>query len=120
MCIYKEKNRLLSKAENIINDKLNIISYIKNMIILDTFHYDVNNDMKVIYKLLSMPVIYLDDNEDNDEMSKKSIISKVHNRCFSNQDLIDFPTIYENLLKIGDTRVIQFVKNQLIEIFNNI
>ena len=119
-CIYKEKNRLLSKAENIINDKLNIISYIKNMIILDTFHYDVNNDMKVIYKLLSMPVIYLDDNEDNDEMSKKSIISKIHNRCFSNQDMNNFPTIYENLLKIGDTRVIQFVKNQLIEIFNNI
>ena len=42
------------------------------MIILDTFHNDVNNTMKVVYKLLSMPVISLDDDETNDdEMSKK-------------------------------------------------
>ena len=91
------------------------------MIILDTFHYDVNRNKKIIYKLLSMPVISLDDNEvDDDEISKISTISKVHNRCFSNQDINEFPSVYEDLLKSGDSRVIQFVKNQLIEIFNNI
>ena len=119
--IYKDKIRLLSKAENIINDKLNIISYIKNMIILDTFHNDVNNTMKVVYKLLSMPVISLDDDETNDdEMSKKSIISKIHNRCFSNIDIDNFPSTYENLLQANDKTVIQFVGNQLVEIFKNI
>ena len=119
--IYKDKIRLLSKAENIINDKLNIISYIKNMIILDTFHNDVNNTMKVVYKLLSMPVISLDDDETNDdEMSKKSIISKIHNRCFSNIDIDNFPITYENLLQANDKTVIQFVGNQLVEIFKNI
>ena len=119
--IYKDKIRLLSKAENIINDKLNIISYIKNMIILDTFHNDVNNTMKVVYKLLSMPVKSLDDDETNDdEMSKKSIISKIHNRCFSNIDIDNFPSTYENLLKANDKTVIQFVGNQLVEIFKNI
>ena len=118
-CKFRDKNKLLSKAENIINDKLDIISYIKNMIILDTFHFDVNNNMKIIYKLLSMPVISSDNYDyDDDEMSKKSTISMVHNRCLSIQDIIDFPQIYENLLKIGDTRVIKFVNDRLKEILN--
>ena len=119
-CIFTESNKLLLKAENIINDKLDIISYIKNMIILDIFHYDINSNWKDIYKLLSMPVIAPDDTDD-EEISETIIFdNKIRNQYLTNDDIDDLPYIYEHWLKVGDSRVIEFVKNKLIAIYENI
>ena len=68
-CKYRDKYKLLDKAEKIINDKLDIIIFIKNMIILDIFHFNINNNIRNIYKLLSMPIIS-SDNDENENIQR--------------------------------------------------
>ena len=57
-----------SKAEKIIKKKLNIIYYLKNMMLLDVFNNRINEDKKEIFKFLSLPIISPNlDEKDNEE-----------------------------------------------------
>ena len=71
-----------SKAEKIIKKKLNIIYYLKNMLLLDIFNNRINDDNKVIYKFLSLPIISSNLNgEDNNESFRN------FTKPFTNEDL---------------------------------
>ena len=101
--------KLLSNADKIIDDKLDIITYIKNMIIFDIYNFGTNKEMKKIFNLLSMPIIPSDNDDD-----------KNFCRYFSNEDIDNFPFTYTEMKKYGKPKIKEYVDNLLKEIFENI
>ena len=114
----KLKDNLTLNAKNILYNKLDVISYVRKMILIDTMYkYLIDDNKKDIINFLSMPKISLSiKKEENDlnsvyldnyeadfdkfcdkilELAQKSMIEKNHKKliCLSNQEL-------KNLLSI--------------------
>ena len=114
----KLKDNLALNAKNILYNKLDVISYVRKMILIDTMYkYLIDDNKKDIINFLSMPKISLSiKKEENDlnsvyldnyeadfdkfcdkilELAQKSMIEKNHKKliCLSNQEL-------KNLLSI--------------------
>ena len=70
----KIKNKVNENAKEIINQKLNIISYIRNMILFDIMNQTIlDNDRNDIINFLCRPIISLNDNQkhETDEFYKR-------------------------------------------------
>ena len=84
----KLKKDLNSKVNNILYNKLDIISYIKNMTLLDIMSQTLNDpNIKDILKFLSMPIVSVNKNES---------INKKNNRYTD----ADFDTFYNQISEL--------------------
>ena len=106
---FRDEYKLLSKADKIIDDKLDIITYIKNMIIFDIYNFGTNEKMANIYNILSMPVI-----------SSEYDCNKNPRRYISIEDIADLPSTYTEMKNYGKPKIKEYVDNFLKEIFENI
>ena len=67
ICKKSKREIIISKAKKIINNKLDIIIYFKNMFLLDIFHYLIDKNRKRgIFNFLSIPNISPDIDDDEE------------------------------------------------------
>ena len=75
---FKSKVNLFNQAKNIIDNKLDIIYYIRKMILLEIIN-KIHLENKNIINFLSRPIIYLNDTKDRKKKYKNEINDKVTN-----------------------------------------
>ena len=121
-CKCKKSNReiLSTKAQNIINNKLDIICYIKYMLLLDVVYGKMKEDKKEILKFLSMPIISSVKDEEEEEENQESQEFINH---FTEQDFELLFIKINNLLKQStiannDKNYIKLVIQQLKKLLN--
>ena len=67
-CKASSREIQILNAENIINKKLDIIHYLKNLLLFEVFNAQINGCKKEFFKLLSIPIITSEpDKEEEDE-----------------------------------------------------
>ena len=98
-CKKSNKEIMSEKGENIINSKLNIINYVKNMLFLDVINNMLNEDKKEIYKFLSMPIISSNENEEDKIYQQRE--KELH---YSDEDFLNF---YLQIKRITDNTTIE-------------
>ena len=96
------------KGENIINSKLNIINYVKNMLFLDVINNMLNEDKKEIYKFLSMPIISSNENEEDKIYQQRE--KELH---YSDEDFLNF---YLQIKRITDNTTIESDDMKLLKL----
>ena len=120
-CKCKKSNReiLSTKAQNIINNKLDIICYMKYMLLLDVVYGKMKEDKKEILKFLSMPIISsVKDEEEEENQESQEFINH-----FTEQDFELLFIKINNLLKQStiannDKNYIKLVIQQLKKLLN--
>ena len=98
-CKKSNKEIMSEKGEDIINSKLNIINYVKNMLFLDVINNMLNEDKKEIYKFLSMPIISSNENEEDKIYQQRE--KELH---YSDEDFLNF---YLQIKRITDNTTIE-------------
>ena len=93
---FGEKINLYNQAKNIIDNKLDIIYYIRNMILFEIIN-KVQLENKNIINFLSRPIIYLNDFEEKKKESKNEINDKATNFSIDIEDLQDQKKIDEKM-----------------------
>jgi hypothetical protein len=91
---FKKKMNLIEQANNLINDKLDVKFYIRNMILFELIN-QIYLENKTILKFLSKPIIYYKDNKEikegkkSEEKSKEKYNDKITNTSLDIGDEID-------------------------------
>ena len=70
---FKSKINLIKQSNNALNDKLDVVLYIRNMILFDLIN-QIYLENKSIINFLSRPIIYLNPIEEKKEKGKKNEI----------------------------------------------
>ena len=107
-CKKSNKEIMSEKGENIINSKLNIINYVKNMLFLDVINNMLNEDKKEIYKFLSMPIISSNENEEDKIYQQRE--KELH---YSDEDFLNF---YLQIKRITDNTTIESDDMKLLKL----
>ena len=107
-CKKSNKEIMSEKGEDIINSKLNIIYYVKNMLFLDVINNMLNEDKKEIYKFLSMPIISSNENEEDKIYQQRE--KELH---YSDEDFLNF---YLQIKRITDNTTIESDDMKLIKL----
>ena len=107
-CKKSNKEIMSEKGEDIINSKLNIINYVKNMLFLDVINNMLNEDKKEIYKFLSMPIISSNENEEDKIYQQRE--KELH---YSDEDFLNF---YLQIKRITDNTTIESDDMKLIKL----
>ena len=107
-CKKSNKEIMSEKGENIINSKLNIINYVKNMLFLDVINNMLNEDKKEIYKFLSMPIISSNENEEDKIYQQRK--KELH---YSDEDFLNF---YLQIKRITDNTTIESDDMKLLKL----
>ena len=103
---FKKKLDLIEKANSLIDDKLDIVFYIRNMYLFEMIN-NIYLENKNIVNFLSRPIVYLNDNEEEDE-EKKEKDSK------NDMDIIEIESSFEkNEEEKNEVKVIKFTKDDL-------
>ena len=109
----KAKKNLTQKANNILNNKLDITLYIKNAILIDILNQAlINDNMKSMTKFISRPIISLSKSGERDL-----------NQFYKNYAVTDFDNLYENISEMSkkpsltqaEQKIISLVYNELNE-----
>ena len=87
---FKKKMNLIEQANNLINDKLDVKFYIRNMILFELIN-QIYLENKTILKFLSKPIIYYKDSKEikEDKNSKEKYNDKIANTSLDIGDEID-------------------------------
>ena len=122
------------RAEEIINDKLEVVYYLKSILLLEIFRDEINKDKKEILKFISMPVISpksqkkeKKDNAEDKKQKEKEVKKDKEDRYYKNNEPYsdyDFSELQNELSTLGDKshlredekRLIQLVGEKLKEI----
>ena len=107
-CKKSNKEIMSEKGEDIINSKLNIIYYVKNMLFLDVINNMLNEDKKEIYKFLSMPIISSNENEEDKIYQQRE--KELH---YSDEDFLNF---YLQIKRITDNTTIESDDMKLLKL----
>ena len=107
-CKKSNKEIMSEKGEDIINSKLNIINYVKNMLFLDVINNMLNEDKKEIYKFLSMPIISSNENEEDKIYQQRE--KELH---YSDEDFLNF---YLQIKRITDNTTIESDDMKLLKL----
>ena len=107
-CKKSNKEIMSEKGEDIINSKLNIIYYVKNMLFLDVINNMLNEYKKEIYKFLSMPIISSNENEEDKIYQQRE--KELH---YSDEDFLNF---YLQIKRITDNTTIESDDMKLIKL----
>jgi hypothetical protein len=93
---FKKKMNLIEQANNLINDKLDVKFYIRNMILFELIN-QIYLENKTILKFLSKPIIYYKDNKEikEDKKSKEKYNDKIANTSLDIGDEINEKKIDE-------------------------
>ena len=67
---FESKVSLIEQARNIVNDKLDIVLYIRNVILFEMIN-KIYLENKSIINFLSRPIIYINDEEEKEEKEEK-------------------------------------------------
>ena len=86
---FKSKESLINQSHNIIDNKLDIFLYIRNMLLFDAI-CQIYFDNSYIIDFLSRPIIFL--NNKNGKLDKKGFY-EVSNK-------VDFEILYERIKKL--------------------
>ena len=122
------------REKELIDDKLEVVYYIKNILLLEIFRDEINKDKKEILKFISMPVIYpkfqkkeKKDNAEDKKQKEKEVKKDKEDRYYKNNEPYsdyDFSELQNELSTLGnkshlredEQRLIQLVGEKLKEI----
>ena len=107
----KRKKSITEKANALLYNKLDIVLFARNMILLDIMNEALinNNNRKGIIKFLSRPVISIDEKENNEE---EDIINEKYKES-------DFDNFYEETSELAKKDEKLEMEKQLISLSNN-
>ena len=107
----KKKKSMTEKANDFLYNKLDIVLFIRNMIILDVMNEALinNNNRKGIIKFLSRPVISIDEKDNNKE----------EDEIYGKYKESDFDNFYEETSELAKKVEKIEIEKQLISISNN-
>ena len=104
----KVKNDLTEKAENVLNQRLDISLYIKNTILIDIMNQALINDkMKSMTKFISRPILSINKSEERD-------IDDFYKDYSAN----DFDKLYEEIKDVKQSKMTKAEK-KIISLVNN-
>ena len=108
----KLKNRLNLIGNNILNNKLDIILYIRNMLLLDIFNKTIlEENKKNIFEFLIHPKVYMNNNQVNE--NKKYFVKYCEDDFNNFNDEITNLILKDDKLKKNDKKLISLVNNDL-------
>ena len=108
----KLKNRLNLIGNNILNNKLDIILYIRNMLLLDIFNKTIlEENKKNIFEFLIHPKVYMNNNQINE--NKKYFVKYCEDDFNNFNDEITNLILKDDKLKKNDKKLISLVNNDL-------
>jgi hypothetical protein len=114
-CKKTKLENQLKKADDIINRKLDVIYYIKKMMVLDILYDKIKEDKKEILKFLSIPIIV--PNIENDDVD-------IQIKPYSDIDFDHFVVDYSNFLEKSkggkdEKKLIELTNEQLRKLDND-
>ena len=86
---FQDKENLVNQSFRILKDKLDIVLYIRNMILFDSIN-QIYLENPYIIDFLSRPIIYLNKKEEK----------KVKKEFYENSDELDIDILYERIRKL--------------------
>ena len=111
-CKKDKEEKIRKRGESIIDTKLNIICYVKNMLLLDVINNMLNENKRAIYKFLSMPII-----SSNPYVKDKIHKQKGNEQHYSDRDFYELYKQIKNLnkkpLSMDDKKLIELTYDQL-------
>ena len=114
------------REEELIDDKLEVVYYIKNILLLEIFRDEINKDKKEILKFISMPVTSpksqkkeKKDNEEDKKQKEKEVKKDKEDRYYKNNEPYsdyDFSKLVKDLLTLGNKSHLQEDEKYLIKL----
>ena len=111
-CLSKElriKNDLNEKAIDILDNKLDIVAYVRNMIIIDIINeIIIENNTEYIINFLARPIISLKDNDEEEEFSL----------LYHKYKEADFEKFYDEVIQLSNKTCLNKKETKLISLCN--
>ena len=111
-CLSKElkiKNDLNEKAIDILDNKLDIVAYVRNMIIIDIINeIIIENNTEYIINFLARPIISLKDNDEEEEFSL----------LYHKYKEADFEKFYDEVIQLSNKTCLNKKEAKLISLCN--
>ena len=125
-CKKSKSKMTYYREEELIDDKLEVVYYIKNILLLEIFRDEINKDKKEILKFISMPVISpksqkkeKKDNAEDKKQKEKEVKKDKEDRYYKNNEPYsdyDFSKLKEELLTLGNKSHLQEDEKYLIKL----
>ena len=110
---FKAKERLIKESHKILEKKLDVFSYIRNMLLFDIINKIYLKD-KYFINFMSRPIIYL--NKKKEKQKKRKDEKYVENEFYQNCNKFDFDNFNQQLQKNKSMKIINHLEQHLEEV----